>query len=73
MQFPNNAGLMDYTSTEQLLTIFRQLLDAKKPVMVTGFHQETAFVYLDDLEAAIRAMQSMAAERGVRLEWGRYD
>lgn len=73
MQFPNNAGLMDYTSTEQLLTIFRQLLDAKKPVMVTGFHQETAFVYLDDLEAAIRAMQSMATERGVRLEWGRYD
>lgn len=73
MQFPNNAGLMDYTSTEQLLDIFRQLLDAKKPVMVTGFHQETAFVYLDNLEDAIRGMQTMAAERGIRLEWGRYD
>jgi len=70
MQFPNNAGLMDYTSTEQLLDIFRQLLDAKKPVMVTGFHQETAFVYLDNLEDAIRQMQRIAANRGVILEWG---
>lgn len=73
MQFPNNAGLMDYTSTEQLLTIFRQLLDAKKPVMVTGFHQETAFIYLDNLEAALQDMERIAAERGMRLEWGRYD
>jgi hypothetical protein len=70
VQFPNNAGLMDYTSTEQLLTIFRLLLDAKKPVMVTGFHQETAFVYLDNLEDAIRQMPLIAADQNTILEWG---
>lgn len=73
MEFPDNAALMDYTSTERLLDIFRQLLEAKKPVMVTGFHQETAFVYLDDFEEAIRGMERIAAERGVLLTWGRYD
>jgi len=70
VQFPNNAGLMDYTSTEQLLSISLQLLDAKKPVMVTGFHQETAFVYLDNLEDALRQMQQIATDRGVQLIWG---
>ncbi len=73
MHYPNNAGLMDYTSTAQLLDIFNRLLDAKKPVMVAGFHQETAFVYLDDLEDAIAQMEAAAALAGIRLEWGRYD
>ncbi len=73
IQFPNNAGLMDYTSTEQLLGIFRQLLDAKKPVMVIGFHQETAFVYLDNLEEAIPRMEQAAEAANVKLKWGRYD
>lgn len=71
--YPNNAGLMDYTSTAQLLEIFKKLLDAKKPVLVTGFHQETAFVYLDKLEDAIAQMEAAAALAGIRLEWGGYD
>lgn len=73
MQYPNNASLMDYTSTTQLLEIFQSLLAAKKPVMVTGFHQETAFVYLDNLEEAILLMEQAAQTAKVKLEWGRYD
>ncbi|CAG0978128.1 hypothetical protein MTYP_01603 [Methylophilaceae bacterium] len=73
MQYPNNASLADYTSTEQLVTIFRSLVEARKTVMVTGFHQETAFVYLDNLEAAIPLMEQEARLAGVQLEWGRYD
>jgi hypothetical protein len=73
MHYPNNAGLMDYTSTAQLLEIFNRLLDAKKPVMVTGFHQETAFVYLDKLEDAIAQMETAAKLAGVKLIWGHYD
>lgn len=73
LQFPNNAGLMDYTSKARLLEVFQLLLDADKSVMVTGFHQETASIYLDDLEEAIIEMKDIADDRGVRLEWGNYD
>lgn len=73
LQYPNNASLMDYTSTEQLLAIFKALIAAKKPVMVTGFHQETAFIYLDNLEEAILLMEQAAESADIQLEWGRYD
>jgi hypothetical protein len=73
MQYPNNASLMDYTSTERLLEIFGLLIKENKSVIVMGFHQETAFVYLDNLEDAIGLMQQAAKSAGVQLEWGRYD
>ncbi|MDP2248737.1 MAG: hypothetical protein Q8J65_11435 [Nitrosomonadales bacterium] len=73
MQYPNNASLMDYTSSERLLGIFETLIKENKTVMVMGFHQETAFVYLDNLEEAITLMQEAAKKANVQLEWGRYD
>ncbi len=73
MQYPNNAGLMDYTRSEQLLEIFQSLIDQNKSVMVTGFHQETAFDYLDNLEDTILLMQEYAKSVNVELIWGRYD
>lgn len=69
MEFPDNAALADYTSTRQLLQLFKQLISAQKPVMVLGFHQETAADYLIRLERAIPHMEKIAKEQQVAIEW----
>lgn len=73
MQYPNNAGLMDYTRSEQLLEIFQTLITQDKRVMVMGFHQETAFDFLDNMEDATLLMQEHAKSANVELIWGSYD
>lgn len=73
MQYPNNAGLMDYTKTERLLQIFQTLIAQNKRVMVMGFHQETAFDFLDNMEDAILLMNEHAKSADVKLIWGSYD
>lgn len=73
MHFPNNAGLADYTSTDQIVRLFQALLDAHQSVMVTGFHQETAFVFLDRLAEAIPRLETAAQAAGVKLHWGKTD
>jgi hypothetical protein len=40
--------------------------------MVLGFHQESAFNYLDRLSDAIPLMQQIADEAGVQLQWAQY-
>lgn len=69
MEYPNNASLADYTSTKQIVSMFKQLLAAKKQVMVLGFHQETATDYLMRLEKAIPQMEATAKENGAEIEW----
>lgn len=69
MEYPNNASLADYTSAKQIVSMFKQLLAAKKHVMVLGFHQETATDYLIHLENAIPQMEAIAKENGVKIEW----
>ena len=69
MEYPNNASLADYTSTNQIVSMFKQLLAAKKNVMVLGFHQETATDYLIRLEKAIPQMEAIAKEHGVAIDW----
>lgn len=69
MEYPNNASLADYTSTQQIVTMFKRLLEANKSVMVLGFHQETATDYLIRLEKAIPLMEAIAKENGVEIEW----
>ncbi|HZV62038.1 MAG TPA: hypothetical protein VFF75_06440 [Methylophilaceae bacterium] len=69
MEYPNNASLADYTRTEELMEIFRELLANNKRVMVLGFHQESAFNYLDRLADAIPLMQQEAEQAGVQLHW----
>lgn len=69
IEYPNNAALADYTTTAQLITLFKALLDQGGHVMVLGFHQETAVDYLPRLSAAIPKMQAIAQARGVDLQW----
>ena len=69
MEFPDNAALADYTTTQQLLQLFAQLIAADKAVMVLGFHQETAADYLLRLEQAIPKMETLARQKGVRILW----
>lgn len=68
-EYPNNGGLADYTRTEDILVLFRQVLAEKKPVLVLGFHQETASDFLDRLSAAIPLMEQEARAAGVILRW----
>jgi hypothetical protein len=69
IEYPNNACLADYTSTKQIVEMFKTLLEEQKTVMVLGFHQETATDYLHRLEQAIPQMEDLAKERGVSIEW----
>lgn len=69
MEYPNNAALADYTSSKQIVALFKQLIAANKQVMVLGFHQETAADYLIELEKAIPKIQTIAKENGVIIEW----
>ncbi len=69
MEYPNNASLADYTSTKQIVSMFKQLLAAKKQVMVLGFHQETATDYLIHLEKAIPQIEAIAKENAIQIEW----
>lgn len=71
-ELPNNASLADYTRAEELVEIFKTLVANGKSVMVLGFHQESAFNYLDRLADAIPRMQQAAAAAGVRLQWAQY-
>jgi hypothetical protein len=69
MEYPNNASLADYTSTKQIVSMFKELLVTKKNVMVLGFHQETATDYLNRLELAIPKMEALAKENDVEIDW----
>lgn len=69
MEYPNNAALADYTNTKQIVTLFENLLKANKKVMVLGFHQETAGLFLVHLEKAIPLMEAIAKKQNVQIEW----
>jgi hypothetical protein len=69
MEYPDNAALADYTNTKELVRLFEQLINAHQPVMVLGFHQETAADYLIRLERAIPHIEKLAREKNVRIEW----
>ncbi|MGQ0443158.1 MAG: hypothetical protein ACT4OH_06885 [Methylophilaceae bacterium] len=73
IEFPNNASLADYTSADQILIMFKQLIAHKKPVMVLGFHQETAFSYLGRLDDAIPEMQKAARASNVFIQWKTFE
>ncbi len=71
-EYPNNAALADYTSSKQIVAMFKDLIANQKKVMVLGFHQETATNYLGRLDAAIPKMQAAAKAANVQLEWASY-
>ena len=59
-QCPNNACLADYTSRDDIMSVYEALLqvaeaeNTDEPLFLSiGFHQETAHLYLQRLEEAI--------------------
>ncbi len=48
---------------------FEQLLNTHQPVMVMGFHQESAADYLLRLERTIPRMEKLAKQKNTRIEW----
>lgn len=69
IEYPNNGSLADYTSSKQIVEIFKAVLNARGSVLVLGFHQETAADYLVNLMEAIPKLEREAKLHGVRLEW----
>jgi len=69
IEYPNNAALTDYTSTKQVVTMFKNLIESKKRVMVLGFHQETATDFLGRIEEAIPQMEAIAKAQSIQIEW----
>ncbi len=74
MEYPNNAALADYTSTQQIVTLFENLILNKNlsnniKVMVLGFHQETATDFLVRLEDAIPQMEAIAQVHNIEIDW----
>ncbi|MEE9332427.1 MAG: hypothetical protein V3U89_09405 [Methylophilaceae bacterium] len=68
-EYPNNAALADYTTTLQLVTMFRNLITSNKRVMVLGFHQETAADFLGRIEKAIPQMEAIAKKKNIQIDW----
>ena len=72
-QVPNNAGLVDYTATDELMSIFENNVarwrpaERKAQIISTGFHQETARKFLQRLDEAIPRMRRIAAESALPL------
>ncbi len=72
-QVPNNAGLVDYTTADELMSIFENNVarwrptDRKPQIISTGFHQETARKFLERLDEAIPRMRRIAAEGNLPL------
>lgn len=72
-QVPNNAGLVDYTSVNELMSIFEQNVARSRQrggasqILSTGFHQETARKFLNRLDEAIPLMKQVAADNGLPL------
>lgn len=69
-QVPNNASLVDYLTAEEVVAIFKSNAERweQEPhrhwFVSTGFHQETARVFLDRLDQAVISMKREAKERG---------
>lgn len=67
-QVPNNAALVDYTATEELVAIFERNVarwreTSGTPCFIsTGFHQETARTFLYRLDNGIDRMRRIADE-----------
>lgn len=68
-EYPNNAALADYTTTKQIVALFKALIQHKQKVMVLGFHQETAVDYLPRLVRAIKQIEAIASKEGISIEW----
>jgi hypothetical protein len=72
-EIPNNAGLVDYTSTKEVVAIFQKNVafwresPNRHCVISTGFHQETARKFLDRLDGAIEIVRGIADEERLPL------
>jgi hypothetical protein len=68
-QVPNNASLVDYLTAEEVVEIFEsnaacwERVPQRNWFVSTGFHQETARVFLSRLDQAIVAMKRLARQR----------
>lgn len=74
-QIPNNGCLADYTSAEQVAEVFANNIkaaartDSYTGFMSTGFHQETAALYLDRLAEGLQLCEDLAAREQVELQY----
>jgi hypothetical protein len=74
LEVPDNGALADYVSTQQMMDTFEAnkaafLRDRSKNVVVSvGFHEETASMYVPQLEAALQKMYDEAKAENLPFE-----
>jgi hypothetical protein len=68
-QVPNNANLVDYVSAEETVALFESIAHRweaapdTQQFFCTGFHQETARVFLSRLDEAVSRIKDLSLER----------
>jgi len=74
VEVPDNGALADYVSTDQMFATYQANRDewkkdrSKNVVVSIGFHEETASMYLPQLEAAIQRMYDDAKANRIPFE-----
>lgn len=71
---PDNGSLIDYTPAPDFIDVItrniaRARAEEGSAVVVTGFHQETARVFLDRLAEAILGAEAVAKRHSVQLRF----
>lgn len=72
-ELPNNGALADFISADEMMAIFTELLahrnnSSSAPVYFSiGFHQESAFAYLDRIDQVVRNIKEIATDENIPL------
>lgn len=75
LEFPNNGCLADYMTGDMMFKVFKQNVklwkrDTKRDIFVSlGFHQETAFRYLDRLRIALKLIDVYIKENKIPMTY----
>ncbi len=70
LEYPNSACLADYMHGKDFLEIFNQLCEKGEDfVFVMGFHQETAYKFINHVREGLKLIHESAKKRNVDLEY----
>jgi hypothetical protein len=71
-ELPDNGCLADYTPPSTLLSLFKENAENGGGFFVTGFHLETADVYLPQLEKGLELIKKYSQENNVQINWAKF-
>lgn len=72
IELPDNGCLADYTPASTLLSLFKKNAENGGGFFVTGFHQETAELYLPQLEKGLDLIKKYSQDNNVQINWAQF-